>query len=394
MGSITQKNRRLFGNEINALAGINFVASFATAAVATIWALYINSFTHNNAITGFISSFLTLVSIISYFVFVPILEKTDRANLFSLSLFLVAISYLILSINKSFPIFMIVAIIMVSLYSLRISALGIMIKNKSKIEDIAKNEGIIFTFLNLGWVVAPLIAGFVADKYNIHAVFDMAAILILLSLVFFKKSQINDNHTKKQTDGNIKKNLIDFFKNKDRTISYIINGVAMSWWILIFLFLPLYMIENGLTGKHIGIAFFFISLPLIIGEYYFAKLVHKKGFKKMFIIGFLIVTICAFSAFFATNIYFILGFVVLASFGMAMLEPLLQAYFLSITNKSEVSRFYGPFSTSRDIFELAIKIIASVILLFLPFKSIFVFFGIIMFIMIFMSLRVRKVDSI
>ena len=391
MGILISKNRRLFGNEINSLAYINLLVSLATAAVATIWALYINSFTNSAIATGLISGFLTIVSIVAYFAFVPLLEKIDKANLFAFSLFLIAISYLIFSINNSFAILIIISIIMTSLYSLRTASLGIMIKDKSNTKEISKNEGLMFTFINIGWVIAPLVAGYIAEKYNFYAVFDISALLILIALIFFRKSGINDNIIKRHINANFKKNFKEFFRKKERTISYFINGVSTSWWILIYLFVPLYMVEYGFSEKHLGLFFFCVGIPLILCEYYFSKLAGKNGFKKMFRIGFLFVAVTAFLAFFAPNIYISLLLIIIASFGMAMIEPIAQAYFLSITNNSEMSRFYGPFSTSRDIFELLAKIIPSLALIIFPFKFVFIFFGIIMLVMFFVVSRMGSV---
>ena len=80
---------------------------------------------------------------------------------------------------------------------------------------------------------------------------------------------------------------------------------------------------------------------------------------------------------------------VLASFGMAMVEPTSEAYFFDILKKGDASRFYGPYNTRADVGGLLTRVLAIVSLLFLPFRFLFILFGIFMAIMAFFSFRMK-----
>ena len=258
-------------------------------------------------------------------------------------------------------------------------------KDKSERKELTRNEGIIFTFLNIGWVIGPLIAGYAAIKFGLNSVFIIAAFFILIAFLIFKYVKISDKHIKRKIDINLMKNFIEFFKNKKRTIAYIVDGGSSAWWVLVYIYIPLFMIENGLNEKFIGYFLFALALPLIATEYKFSRLAGKYGFKKMFVLGFTTVLIFTLICFFVTNIYIILILLVIASFGMAMLEPTTEAHFLDILKKEEASRFFPPYNTTRDISQSLAKILSALILLILPFRFIFLFFSIIMLIMLYIT---------
>jgi DHA1 family multidrug resistance protein-like MFS transporter len=285
------------------------------------------------------------------------------------------ISYALFAINSKFYLFIILAFIITILTSLRITVFGLIVKDKSDKNELSRNEGLVYTFMNAGWVVGPLVAGFIADRFGINKVFLLSAVFMLMSWVLFKISKIKDSNIKKKTDSNLIKNFIDFFKDKQRVLSFILAGGDNFWWILIYLFMPLYIIERGLGDLWIGYFLFAVAVPLVLGEYKLSKITGKIGFKKMFKIGFLILAIASLACFFISNIYIILIILVIASIGPAILEPTTEAYFFDITPDKDESRFYGPFNTSADVNQFTAKIFSSIVLLLLPFKYVFLVFA-------------------
>jgi len=392
VGILVRKQKGIFVfTGIAKLAVIGFIVALASAYISTIWAVYMDSFVNSVVIVGFVSAFLTLVSFISYFYFIPLIERTDKSKIYSFSLLAIAILYLLFAINTKFYIFIILAFIVTIMYTLRTTSFGIIVKDYSAKKQLSRNEGVMYTFFNLSFVIGPLIAGYVAEKFGINIVFTLSAIFVFLAFFVFRISSIKDKNVKKKTDGSLVKNFFDFFKSKERVLAYILGGGVNLWWILIYLFIPLFIIRNNLHELWIGYFLFAVAVPLIFLEFIFAKLAGKIGFKKMFKIGFLIPCIFAVSCFFFSNVYIILSLLVLASIGLAMLEPTTEAYFFDILKGKEELRFYGPYNTTMDVNNFIGKIIASTLLIFLPFRYIFLIFAGFMFIMFLISFRIRDV---
>lgn len=376
---------------ITKLSIVGMLTAFSAATMNTIWAIYLDSFLNSEVLVGLFSTFLTVVAIIANFAFIPVIEKADKAKLYASSLLLFVFFYLIFSVNNSFIVLAIVAVLMTLFLSLRISSFGILVRDASSQQGLSRNEGLVYTFANIAFVLGPLIAGFVAAQYGIRWVFVVSAATLFIGFLFFKFSKIQGDGGKKRLDKNIYRNFIDFFKDKDRVISYFIGSGITSWWILIYLFMPLYMIRNGFSELAIGYFLFAIAVPLIIFEYIFSKAAGKIGFRKIFKIGYFSVALIAAVCFFLTDMYAIMGLLVLASIGIAMLEPTTEAYFFDILKGKERYRFYSPYGTAIDFGNLVAKISGSVLLIFLPFKFIFLLFAFWMFVLFLFSCKTRKV---
>ncbi len=377
--------------KIGKLSIVGLIISLSAAYINTIWAVYLDSFVNSIILVGVLSSVLTAISFLSYFFFIPLIEKSDKGKIFSYTIFLFIISYILFYLNHNFYLFIALAVFITILYTLRITSFGLIVRDNSKDSSVSSNEGIIYTFMNISWVVGPLVAGFVAAEYGINGVFLLSALFLTFGLILFRVFRIKDSKSKKRIDNNIFKNFIDFFKDKERVLAYILGGGVNLWWVLIYLFIPLMIIRSSLGELWIGYFLFGVAVPLILFEYVFSKWAGKHGFRKMFKIGYFLVSIIALACFFVSNIYVILSLLILASIGMAMLEATTEAYFFDILKRKEKYRFYGPYNTAIDAGNLIGKIFPSLILIFLPFKFIFLLFGAFMFLLFLISFKTKNV---
>jgi len=76
---------------------------------------------------------------------------------------------------------------------------------------------------------------------------------------------------------------------------------------------------------------------------------------------------------------------------MAMLEPTTEAYFFDTIKRKDEDRFYGPYNTSIETGLILGKILPAVLLLFLPFKYIFLLFAGIMFLLFLLSFKAKNI---
>ncbi|MEM3074945.1 MAG: MFS transporter [Candidatus Pacearchaeota archaeon] len=369
---------------------VGLIVAFATSFVITIWAVYLDSFLNDVSKVGLISSLLTLIGIVSYFVFIPFIEKNSKSKIFVGTLIIFVLSYFILFITESFTIFLITAFVITIVGTLRITSFGLIIKDKSHKKNLPRNEGLMFTFINISFIIGPMLAGIISNKFGMRVIFFFASLFILIAIFIFRIEKIKDNRKQKKVDKNLMKNFIEFFRNKDRVIAYFLGGGVGFWWILIYLFVPLYMVRNGLNNLWIGYFLFAIPLPLIFLEYKFSKMARKIGFGKLFKIGFLIPAIVSLICFFIIDkVIIVLALLVIASIGLAMLEPTTEAYFFDISTAKEEQRFYGPYNTRLEIFGFIGKLLPSLILLYFPLKYIFLMFSFAMFAFFLISFKAK-----
>lgn len=383
---------KIFRNAVVRLAFVIFTISLASSLVDTIWSVYINGFFHSESLVGFFSGFLSVLSFLSFFFLVPLIEKSNKSMLYSLALIISAFLYVLLAINKSLFVFVALSIALSIIVSIKITVAGIMVKDSSEKKSLSKNEGVVYSFNNVAWVVGPLIGSLILVQLGHSAIFFAAAFLISLGFLLFKISGINDSNKTKKVDKNIIGNFLEFFKDKDRVISYVISSGVTVWWSLIYLYIPLFIIDNGLKEGYIGVFLFLTAIPLILFEYVFSDMAGKYGSRKFFLVGYLMVSIIAFAAFFVANIYVTLGILIFGSFGMAMLEPTTEAYFFDIIkNKRDENRFYGPYNTAIETGLIVGKFAPAMILIFLPFKYIFLLYSFLLFLIFAISFKSKNI---
>ncbi|MBI4116761.1 MFS transporter [Candidatus Pacearchaeota archaeon] len=383
---------RIFRDAVVRLAFVIFTVSLASSLIDTIWSVYVNGFFHNESLVGFFSGFLSVLSFLSFFFIVPLVARSNKSVLYSLALITSAFLYVIFAVNKNLFVFIVLSIAISIIISIKITTAGIMVKDKSDKKSLSKNEGVVYSFNNVAWVLGPLLGSLILVQFGHSAIFFAAALLIFLGFILFKISGINDSNKVKNVSNNVLGNFFDFFRDKERVISYIVSLGVTIWWSLIYLYIPLFIIDSGLKEKDIGIFLFFTAIPLILFEYVFSRMAGKYGFKKFFLFGYIMVSLIALIAFFMTNVYWILGILVLGSVGMAMLEPTTEAYFFKILkSKKDENRFYGPYNTAIETGLIIGKFAPAVFLVFFPFKSIFLLYSILLFAVFAIALKARNI---
>ena len=386
------KKKEVFASPlIERLGAVRLLSSLAFAAVATIWAIYLESFLHNESYVGFLISFFSVISFIAYFFIIPLLERKNKVVLYLTALIVYALSYLLFAFVDNLIIIIILGALTAFIASLRVTSFGILIRNKSKNQEVSKNEGFIYALANMAWLIGPIIAGFVSNKYGIQKVFFFAALFIFLSFFLLKIFQVKDKVISKKIDTNILKIFRDFFKDSKRSISYILSGGINFWWVFIYVYMPLFIVGKGLNDLVLGYFLAAITIPLILSEYSFGKLTSRIGFRKVFFIGYFILAVAAITCFFVPNIYLILVVLVLSSFGAAMVEPTTEAYFFDIITEKEREKYYSVYNTTIDVNYFLGSILGAFILLILPFEYIFILFGIAMFFFATLSLKIKNV---
>ncbi len=370
--------------------GVTYVfLSTGIAIAATIWSVYLNSFLNNMALVGFLTSLFTIVEVFAYLLLIPVIEKTNKAKMLILSLLFFVASYFLLSVYSNIYLVIILGALIAIFSSLRITLVGLVVRDNTEDTKVSRNEGVIYALLNSAWFIGPFIAGYIASRYGFSSVFFLAAIFILMSVFIFNFFHIKDNRRTKEIDHHIFRVVVEFFRNRERTLTYILTVAVTFWWTFIYVYMPIYIIDLGISKFWLGIFLAGVAVPLIFLDYIFGRIANKRGFKKLFFIGFITLGIIAISSFFISNIYIVGALLILASVSVSMIEPTSEAYFLDIIEEEERDKYYSIFTTSVNIGALLGSLPAAALLAFLPFNTLFLFYGIPMIILAFLALTIK-----
>jgi len=284
-----------------------------------------------------------------------------------------------------------VSLVYAVVYTLRVTTFDILVKDNSLRRKLAGNVGLLYALSAGMWVAGPLIAAFISNNYGINYLFLASFFLLVTGFTYFGFLGIKDENHKYRVDKSFFKNFRAFFRRKDRLKAYVLGGSINLWWVLIYLFMPLYIIRSGLDLSIVGIFLFLYAIPYAIMDYPAGILAGRHGYKKIFKVGFFITAFFGILCFFLTgNPYLVMASLVLSSFGTSLLEGNTESYFLDLVNRKEELRYYGPYNTAIDAGAFVGKVIPSVILFILPLNYIFLFFGIMMFLMFLLTFSIKN----
>jgi MFS family permease len=168
-----------------------------------------------------------------------------------------------------------------------------------------KYAGISFSFAWIGKMVAPVIAGLLADRFFVKAPFLASIIILFVLILFIKRKKV-----KKEKIINIK--ILNWYKqissfiNKKKLMGMAFLGFVMhSLLAALTLFLPILIIkELGLSYSYAGYAFFAIGIPHIL-QILFGRLCDKNTYRYI-IFGAIIYAFSAILIFISNNYYFLL----------------------------------------------------------------------------------------
>ncbi len=341
--------------------------------VESIWAVYLKGFVSTNSEVGFITTFGSIVALLSLFFLVPLLEKKGEASLFKIFMLINSILLVFFYFINQFIFFLIPYIILIIVSNGWILSFHITLRNFSSKSKVGTVYGEYLTFNNLGWIIAPLLVSSIIVFFGFKEVFLIAAFLYFLSAVVFVFIPKQKNSSVRKIDVNIFKNLKDFFQHKGYAKGFIISFFYRFWLTLIWVYVPLFILDLGGTIELIVVTLGLFFVPYVLIEYFVGKIADKKGLKLFFISGFFIFALFSALIFVFYDLKLLPWLVILSGFGGAMIEPLLGPYFFKVSEKKESDHFYPIYFSAQELGRLFSRISIALLLLFLPIQFSFLF---------------------
>lgn len=382
--------RRKSFKKTTKLSVSRLILALGFAGIDTIWSLYMNSFGLKDSTIGFISAILVILTLLFSFYSTIILEKINEVKILFLSLFVLIGSYLLAAYVPSLPFFIFISVIITLAHVIRMLSFDIMFRDESPDEELNENEGLLYTLANVGWLIGPLIAGYVMSLYDLSTVFLSSAILVIIGTYIIKRSDIKAKEKIRETvDLNIAENLKSYFSSMKLILPYIMVIGIEIWWALIYIYMPLFIINEGLNATYVGLFLAAVIIPLVLFEFEVGKYSQKYGFRKFFVIGFGLLFIFSILSFLSNNIYLTLILLILASIAMALIEPIEDSYFFRQVTSNEEEKFYPIFNTAGDLGSFIGRISIAGILVFLPQNFAFLVVGIFMGAITLISLKIK-----
>jgi MFS family permease len=256
---------------------------------------------------------------------------------------------------------------------------------------MGKTRGTYLTALNLGYVIAPTITGFVLARMGFSALYIIAAVILIPLFILIISSQSYSHVHISKT--NIWKDLSRLFKNRDVKNIVIANFLLQFFYAWMVIYTPVYLHETLLVPwDTIGHLFSVMLLAFILTQIPLGRLADRWiGEKYLLIAGFITIAIATSLLFFLPHFTLPLLAMVLffTRIGASCIEVMTESYFFKKVPKTEA----GTMSIFRNTYPVAYiiaPIIGSAIIMLAPHRYLFLVLGIIMLLGIFVILPIRN----
>lgn len=359
------------------IAFINFLENFAQAIMVVVLPLYLFAIFQSELIIGKVASMGTAAGIITILFLGFILSKFPRHTVYKISIGVCFVSIVILFALSS----------MIEAYSSRLlltagavttaAVLALYLRDLTPHEELSKMEGLYYSLIGLAWVLGPATAGWLITFFGAHqqtlvisfpflhlldqsyfqyvAPFIISLILYLIVLMLFvygkfilKHKHLQEStHSKKHDDiyhHKHFKNWFEYFKNDNRTLSFINIAFMGIWWSFIFTYFSLLLSRHNIPEQTIGVLLGLMSLPLVLFENFINKAIKIfNGSLNTLIVGYSIFFLLVITAFIigTESIYLFSAILIASIAGVALAEPLQGLMYFEGTDESNEGKFYS-----------------------------------------------------
>lgn len=370
---------------------LTFLLAVSTAFPAYIRSSFIEEFVGLQWLSVFFiaAMFASLIAIL----FFPGLIKRLTNYYLSIIVLIVNFISIISLVLTSSPYLLFLSFILFTVTTVLIWInMDVFIESCSLDRTTGKTRGIYFTVLNLGWVISPLLAGYLIGNNNYRLAFLVAG-LLLMPIIFTlltKKKQLKDHC--EYEHHNISYVFKKFLRNKDLKGIFFIAFLLHFFFTVMTIYMPIYLNQHlGFSWPTIGIMFTFMLLPFVLLELPAGVAADKYfGEKEILIVGFLILIASCALFFFTKSTSVIVWALILflSRCGAALIQIMRETYFFKVVDVQHID-FINFLRTSRPLSFISAMILFTLLLNFFAIQYLFIFVAIILLSGIYFAWRLK-----
>ncbi len=353
----------------------------AASLIIPIFPNFVKSVLHTDESVSIFFSVMALMTLAAGLCSTIIFKKIQRTFVLKASFISLAVIYFMLIFVVRITELSILTTVKSWFELFAIITLSLFVRDFSNSKDFGEDEGRYFKFQNIGYLIGPLVGGFLASQFGYEIVFILSAAIVLAGFLYFYNHHVIKEsmaiiNMKKVSTVKFFDNIRNYFSDPNRTKAYFMSFSLMAWFMVKRLYLPLYVIASGYLSSVTGIVMSLGIIPFILLEEKIGKYADKKGIRMPISAGFFIIAGALLLTFISPFPIINFIIIILASIGAAFIEPIQEYYLLKNTPKEQEEDLYGIYSTSTTVSAFLTPIIGALVLAVLPFKFIFLAFAI------------------
>ena len=231
---------------------------------------------------------------------------------------------------------------------------------------MAKLNARYYLWINIGYLIAPLVALNVAAFFNDYKIaFFISGLFYALGFLFLSRLNVVQAHKKVnkkcETDTlrMLKKNAVAFFRTKGMFRAYLISFGYWAFFYMRLLYIPIIMIEQGFSAANLSFLLTVGIVPYIFIDLVIGSVVKKVGKEIILATGLILSIVLSVCAIFATGWWLFAVFLVWECAG-ALMEPVCDLLFFDNAKKKERAHYYGVFRTTAYLANIIVPILGAI----------------------------------
>lgn len=248
-------------------------------------------------------------------------------------------------------------------------------------EALTRVESRRMVYNGVAWVIGPSLGIWLWSNSAPWTPFLMAALGACAMLAMFWRLRLGGNvivRKASRLSANPLKTIPRYFEQPALRIAYLVTFSRAMFWVALFLYGPIYVVEAGLPNWFAG-GLLSLASGLLFLSPLCRSLADKFGSRAIIITGQLVAGV-------NVSVLFLLGdarplglvFWATAAVGASMLDVLGNIPFMRLVKARERTEMTMIFSTWRQGSELMIPLAATVILMVAPFSVFYLFLGVLL----------------
>jgi MFS family permease len=274
-------------------------------------------------------------------------------------------------------------------------SLDIAIEHWGSDRHMGRIRGLYLTLCNFGFMIAPIVSGFLVDRLGYSLMYRAVALLIVPTLFLVGITSPGFRPKATGTQHNLVPRYIAFLKTKDLRNVYIANFILQFFYAWMVVYTPLYLHEYlGFGWDRIGLLFTIMLSAFVLLQAPLGYLADRfLGERKLLMIGFVIMGLATLllGLYAVRTTPFITLAVVLflTRVGASIVEVMTESYFFKYVPEHDASSI-GFFRNTYPLAYIIAPLLGSLILAVGSLQTLFILLGFICMAGILASLKLKK----
>jgi len=376
---------------LNILYLLGLILAFSAAIPTYIQSNFLEQFVSLSSV----SLFFVIANVITFFViifFPNFIKKLTNYFLTKIVLAVYGASLLALSVaNNAIAVFIAFLFFCISSNLIWIN-MDVFVETFSSDAKTGRIRTLYFTFMNLGWILAPLLSSYLIKKGGYSWSFMASAIVLIPFCLIFIRHSRGLQEKIKYHKINILRTLKNIWHHRNLRGVFGLALLLNIFFNSAVVYIPIHLHQNlGLGWDKLGLIFAFMLLPFVIFEIPAGIMADEKLCEKeIFQIGFSILIISLLSFFWVKSTSVIVWGLLLffSRIGASLVEAMRESYFFRIVDAEDVE-YINFFRTTAPLGYILGSIIGIVVFKFYSLENLFLITAVLM-LSSFYFLRIMK----